>query len=470
MSERRFRQLITLAPIPLCYVTHNGVIEYFNNRFNEVFGYTHDEIPKLSEWRLHAYPDEKYRQWVIATWIEAVKKASDKGCDIEPVEHNVTCKNGTVRNVIIGGILIGDNFLATFFDITDRRKAEDALRASEEMHRSILRASPDSITITDLSGTILMVSPATLSTFGFSTETDAVGHLFTDFLVTDDRERAKGNISLMLREEIVGMADYRALHSNGSSFDIETNADFILDETGRPARIIFMVRDITERKRAEVALRQANKQINLLSSITRHDILNQLMALKGYLELSHDVIDKPEILSGYIKREQQAANAIEQQITFTKDYQELGVVNPRWQNVNASIQKAVGMVPIKQIRVEVDRTDLEIYADPLFEKVFYNLIDNALRYGGDQMKTIRISSHESDGHLTLVCEDDGLGIAAEDKKRLFSRGFGKNTGLGLFLSREILSITGITIQENGIPGKGARFEIVVPKTAFRMRE
>ena len=125
------------------------------------------------------------------------------------------------------------------------------------------------------------------------------------------------------------------------------------------------------------------------------------------------------------------------------------------------------MIPVQKIRVDVDRTNLEIFADRLFEKVFYNLIDNALRYGGDKLKTIRISSQESDGHLTLVCEDDGVGISDEDKKRLFTRGFGKNTGLGLFLSREILSITGITITENGIPGKGARFEITVTKGAYR---
>jgi signal transduction histidine kinase len=83
------------------------------------------------------------------------------------------------------------------------------------------------------------------------------------------------------------------------------------------------------------------------------------------------------------------------------------------------------------------------------------------------MKTIQISSQEIDTGLLIVCEDDGVGISAEDKKKLFTRGFGKNTGLGLFLSREILAITGITITENGIPGKGARFEIAVPKGAYR---
>jgi signal transduction histidine kinase len=227
--------------------------------------------------------------------------------------------------------------------------------------------------------------------------------------------------------------------------------------------------NVTERKRAEDALRQANKQLNLLSSITRHDILNQLMALKGYLELSHEEINNPATLTEFIKKEEKVAHTIERQITFTRDYQELGAAAPEWQNVNASINKAVAGLPMRDIHVDVDPKNPEIFADPLFEKVFYNLIDNALKYGGDQMKTIRVSSQESDRELTIICEDDGVGITAEDKKKLFTRGFGKNTGLGLFLSREILAITGIMITENGTPGKGARFEIAVPKGMWRRK-
>ena len=123
---------------------------------------------------------------------------------------------------------------------------------------------------------------------------------------------------------------------------------------------------------------------------------------------------------------------------------------------------------MRDIHIEVDPKNPEIFADRLFEKVFYNLIDNALRHGGDRMKTIHVSAQESDASLAIVCEDDGMGISEEDKKRLFTRGFGRNTGLGLFLSREILAITDITITENGIPGTGARFEIVVPKGMWRM--
>ncbi len=108
----------------------------------------------------------------------------------------------------------------------------------------------------------------------------------------------------------------------------------------------------------------------------------------------------------------------------------------------------------------------EVFADPLIVKVFYNLMDNAVRYGG-KITTIRFAVDEAGDDHVIICEDDGDGVIAEEKDKIFERGFGKNTGLGLALSREILAITGITIRETGEPGKGARFEITVPEGAYR---
>ena len=119
------------------------------------------------------------------------------------------------------------------------------------------------------------------------------------------------------------------------------------------------------------------------------------------------------------------------------------------------------------VRVVNDIPDgTTVFADPLIVKVFYNLMDNAVRYGG-KIATIRFSAKISGDDYVVVCEDDGVGILVEEKEKIFERDFGKNTGLGLFLSREILDITGIMIRETGGPGKGARFEITVPKGMYR---
>jgi signal transduction histidine kinase len=219
--------------------------------------------------------------------------------------------------------------------------------------------------------------------------------------------------------------------------------------------------------RSQKELQQTNDKLSLLSSITRHDIRNQLLALSGYLELSHNSLGDPARLSELIRKEEKIADTIAHQIRFTKDYEVMGIAAPVWQNVGKIVRQAVLELPAKGVRVDVEGVNIEVFADPLFGKVFYNLIDNAQRYGGDKMTRILISGRETRDGLVLICEDDGTGISANDKVHLFSRGFGKNTGLGLFLSREILAITGISITENGVPGTGARFEMLVPKGAYR---
>ena len=161
------------------------------------------------------------------------------------------------------------------------------------------------------------------------------------------------------------------------------------------------------------------------------------------------------------------ADTITRQLSFTKDYEDLGVKSAVWQDVGTLVSSTMNELPMQNVGVENGCPGLEVFADPLLEKVFYNLIDNSLHYGGDTMKAIRITAEEQGENLRIIYEDDGNGISADDKKQLFTRGFGRHTGLGLFLSREILSITGITITENGEPGKGVRFEITVPNGAWR---
>jgi len=191
------------------------------------------------------------------------------------------------------------------------------------------------------------------------------------------------------------------------------------------------------------------------------------MALGGFLEISCNTVDNPSKTLEFIEREKQITRNIAEQIDFTKDYEDLGVKSPSWQRVDNVVRDAAATLPVQNTRLDVSCPGLEMFADPLLRKVFYNLIDNSLRYGGAGLSVIRVSAEEMDSSTVILFEDNGTGIAAEDKKRLFTKGFGKNTGLGLFLSREILSITGISIMEDGEPGRGVRFRITVPDSAYR---
>jgi signal transduction histidine kinase len=156
-------------------------------------------------------------------------------------------------------------------------------------------------------------------------------------------------------------------------------------------------------------------------------------------------------------------------IVFTKEYEKIGVHAPVWQVLATVVDDAgKGILP-GQVTLNNDLpAGTEVFADPLILKVFYNLLDNSVRHGM-RVTEIRVSCHDSVETLVVVWEDNGIGIGGDEKDLIFERGFGKNTGLGMFLSREILSLTGITITETGVAGVGARFEMVVPKGAWRRK-
>ncbi len=227
--------------------------------------------------------------------------------------------------------------------------------------------------------------------------------------------------------------------------------------------------EIAEEQRYEKALNITNRKLGLLTSITRHDIKNQLTVILGYLDLLKDMVTDPEIAS-YLAKQEKAAQSILRQIEFTRNYGDLGIQAPCWQKISSVLDAAAGSLHMGTVTLENHAGSLDVYADPLFPKVFYNLIDNALRYGGENLTKIMVSTKENKEGIIITVEDDGAGISAEDKKRLFEKGFGKNTGYGLHLSREILSLTGISIVEDSLPGNGARFRITVPKDMYRFQK
>ncbi|HRY76078.1 MAG TPA: HAMP domain-containing sensor histidine kinase [Methanoregulaceae archaeon] len=217
---------------------------------------------------------------------------------------------------------------------------------------------------------------------------------------------------------------------------------------------------------SQKAFEIANKKLNLLSSITRHDIKNQLVVLIGYNDIMRGMTTDPE-MQQFLNRQNAAAQTIQRQIEFTRTYEDIGVRAPMWQDIGTQVAALAGFIPPGEVAFSVSIEGLEVYADPLLEKVFENMIDNSRRHG-ERVRHISLSSQRpGPDNLIIVYEDDGVGVPEGDKERIFEKGFGKHTGLGLFLSREILAITGLSIQECGVYGRGARFEILVPKGKYR---
>jgi len=226
--------------------------------------------------------------------------------------------------------------------------------------------------------------------------------------------------------------------------------------------------EIQERERFEAAIKLTNRKLNTLSSITRHDILNQISAIVMYLSLAEETSTEPVVID-HLKKIEQLTELIQAQIRFTRDYQSIGANAPIWQVVAATVRSAIQNLNMGTIRVENLLGSLEIYADYLLEKVFFNLVDNSLRHGGN-VSVCRFLYRKEQNGVTILYEDDGIGVPASAKDKIFKREYYRNTGYGMFLAHEILSITNLSIKETGDPGHGVRFEIFVPEGTYRLTD
>ncbi len=230
------------------------------------------------------------------------------------------------------------------------------------------------------------------------------------------------------------------------------------------------VNEFEKRKQAEESMKAANNKLSMLSSITRHDILNTLTVLIGYHEIIREISPKDDpALRKYLDKETECIDAIQEQIQFTRFYEDIGVQTAGWHDLHSCISRTAGQLLLDKVSLSVPAEHVEVFSDPLIEKVCFNLMENSLRHGG-RVTMMKFRWAESGGNLVIIYEDDGSGIPARDKEKIFMRGFGKHTGLGMFLIREILAITGITIIENGIESQGVRFVITAPKGGYRYPE
>jgi PAS domain S-box-containing protein len=354
------------------------------------------------------------------------------------------------------GNLIGSVHIAR--DVTERRKIERALLQKTEELDQYFSTSLDLFCIADTEGNFRRLNPQWEKTLGY-TLAELEGKQFLDFVHPNDLPGTLAAIAdLSAQKEVLNFTN-RYRHRDGTHRWIEWRS------FPKGDRIFAAARDITERRETEEALKAALKKLNMLSSITRHDILNQITGLRTFLELSREDL-KGTRFEEFIEKEDQAAEAIQRQIEFTRYYQDIGVNAPDWQDMETAIREAYSQLRLETLDLQVAVGGTVVFADPLIVKVFFNLMENSLRHGG-RVTRLSFSSRETKAGLVITYRDDGAGISAEDKEKLFRKGFGKHTGLGLFLSREILAITGIAIIENGEPGKGVQFEITVPEGRYR---
>ncbi|MFA5266815.1 MAG: PAS domain S-box protein [Methanoregula sp.] len=463
-NETRFRALIQNSSDIIQILDQEKQLVYSSPAFFKILGYQEQSQNNRNFIDL-IHPDDRER---VAADLEKVYTGTNPG---RPTEYRMVTADGSTLYVeSIGVNLLGvpgvDGIVINTHAVHERKQAEQALQESEERFRSIFQHSNDAIYLFEITpsgmpGKIVDANDVAVRQTGYAKD-ELVQKTLLELSSRDLSQRSRAiMMELLTRGE--ARFETEKIKKDGSLLPVEISARLakLRDKT----YVIAISRDISRRKREERALRIANQKLQLMNIVAWHDIQNKVTGLRGYVELSKDLVTD-EKLKKFIDSEEEVLRVIYRQLQYTKEYQEMGIHPPQWVNLPQVLRMIMSFLEIGSLALRMDLQNLELYCDPVIEKVFSHLIENTKKHGKTATE-IRISCQETAGVLQLIYEDDGVGIPQEKKKDLFVRGVGSETGFSLFFVHDILEISDMSIRETGVPGKGVRFEIAIPKGLYR---
>ena len=463
-SEGFNRNLIENIPDYLLIYDQQGTILYTNPLFPIKFGFAPEETigsPIIE----HVAPD--HRNLIRTMMTRRVSETI-----IPPYEVSILKKDGSAVTVIVKGTYIQfhnrDAVLVLMNDISERKRMEETLSKSERLYQTLANSSPDMIYLVDHEGVIQYINPLAAQIFGH-TPADLIGKRTDKIFPQEIARHYMEEINLVVTTKAQRHIEILEQFPGGARW-ISTRLVPILDPGKEDIQILGISTDITERKQAEELLFKINQKLNVLSQLTRKDLTNQIFVLNSYLELTKNQLAGQDRIIETLQKGVQEVRLIQETIEFTKDFQDMGAKPPKWQNMKMALLFGLSHISIGNIQHSIETENLEIFADPLLEKVCQRLFENSVKHG-DHVTRIRIWHMATPDGATIFFEDDGIGISAEKKEQIFLRSDGTRASMrSLIFVREILDITGITIRETGEPGKGARFEMTVLKGAYRIAD
>jgi PAS domain S-box-containing protein len=351
--------------------------------------------------------------------------------------------------------------------VIERRRAIDerTIEESERKYRLLFEQAGDAILIFEAegenAGKIIAANTSAAAMHGYT-----AGEILTKNIADLDTEESRALVPERLGQilktgSIRGESNH--VRKDGTVFPIEINGALL--DLGTKKYVLAIDRDISERKSADDALRRVTNKLSLLNAVTFNDIQNAVFTLNGYISLGKAATDKETMAESFVKAGE-SVKRIDHSLNFAKNYQDLGANPSRWQDINRAFVLGISHLDFSKIQRSVHLDNLEIFADPLLERVFFTLADNVLRHAPEASR-VTIGYHTSGDSLVLFFADNGKGIPDHIKEKIFERGYGSQKGMELFLVREILGITGITINETGTYGSGAKFEMVIPRGVYR---
>ncbi len=492
-SEARFRGLLESAPDAVVIVSGKDKITFVNTGTEKIFGYNRGEL--IGQPLSTLVPDrfkQNHESHLKDFTLHPHTRALSSGLGLFGRR-----KDGTEfpADIMLSPLTTNQDVavLAMIRDITEIRKAEEALRRSEELHRSLVDGARDAIFSMSENAIIQSLNPAFETITGWKRE-DWIGKSITDLIHPDDRKKAVASLQKVIQGEVVGVNDYRILKKSGEHLIGEFNTTSLLRD-GKHIGLLGIARDVTAQRSLEDQLRQSQKMesIGILAGGIAHDFNNILGIITGHVSLLRKAIPSNENLTKGLdsieKAAERAIGLVRQLLMFARKHDRvLDFVNVN--DIATEIYHLISETFPKPLKISIETTDeLTVVHGDRYEiyQLLLNLCVNArdamtdhhsnnLDGGILMIRTAvvnavtlknRFPSAESDKYIKISVSDTGVGMNEETQKRIFEPFFttkteGKGTGLGLSTVHGIVQSNNGLIEVDSKEGSGTKFNIYLP--------
>jgi PAS domain S-box-containing protein len=458
-SEAKLRSLssaVENSPVTIMITDARGSIVYVNPKFTTLTGYTSEEVVGMNPRALSS--GRNPRALYSDMWSTLVAGNTWKGVFANRKKNGELYWESASISPIRGEHGEVVNYVAVKEDITEAKALADQNARLSEM---VTRAGNEIYSFHPETLRFEFVNKSALANLGYSME--EMGTMDPLDLKKDIFPKDFHELLEQLRSGRKAMVLFETTHrrKDGTVYPVEVHLQLVGREGEK--RFLAIIMDITDRRRMEADLQRHNEKSRVLGALTRHDIMNQMSVLLGNLEMIEPRNDRD---GGRIRASIKAAEQIRRYVEFSDDFSKTGSVSPVWHDLRKVISASWTAMGNGSVEVAFDVPPLRVLADSMFPKVFDNLFSNSLRHAKDLSK-ITISWREQEGTGIIVYVDDGPGISDKARSDLFNRPVTGTKGLGLFLVREVLKVTGMDMRECGREGEGVSFEIPIPADNWR---